>query len=66
MEKDFYFIYADKYLTWNDKIHDWNNTDVYFMNYYQAFELAYKKYGKQFTIYKKSEISNGIPVDKKG
>ena len=44
-----FLIYADDYVTWNEKIGDWNNNDEFTGNYFEAHEYARKKYGKKYT-----------------
>ena len=46
-----YLIYADDYITWNDKIGDWNYNDEFTGTYLDAHEYARKKYGKKYVIY---------------
>jgi hypothetical protein len=46
-----YLIYADDYITWNEKIDDWNNNDEFTGTYLDAHEYATKKYGKKYTIH---------------
>lgn len=46
-----YLIYADDYITWNEKIGDWNYNDEFTGTCLDAHEYARKKYGKKYVIH---------------
>ncbi len=46
-----YLIYADDYITWNEKTRDWNNNDELTGTYLDAHEYAKKKYGNKYVIH---------------
>jgi hypothetical protein len=49
---EWYVIYADDFIEWNKEIDDFDYNDKFYGTYSNAFEYAYKKYGKRFTINK--------------
>jgi len=45
-----FLIYADDYITWNDKIGDWNYNDEFTGTFLDAHSYARSKYGKKYVL----------------
>jgi len=45
-----FLIYADDYITWNDKIGEWNYNDEFTGTFLDAHSYARSKYGKKYVL----------------
>ena len=45
-----FFIYADDFITWNDKIGEWNYNDEFTGTFLDAHSYARSKYGKKYVL----------------
>lgn len=49
---DWYVIYADNFIELDKRTREFDFNDKFFGTYSEAFDYAYKKYGKKFTMNK--------------